>query len=89
MFSPQLQCSLPVTRLRGQLLAAGAAFHHRLTGARDQFQCIIDVDEDVEDEKEESEARGGVMPMTRDRKQPPSRELGISGDGPPGDGRGA
>ncbi len=45
-------------------------------------------DEDVEDEKEESEARGGVMPMTRDRKQPPSRELGISGDGPPGDGRG-
>ncbi len=45
-------------------------------------------DEDVEDEKDESEQRGGVAPLTRDRQQPPSRELSISGDGPPDDGRG-
>jgi hypothetical protein len=45
-------------------------------------------DEDVEDEKEETEQRGGVMPMTRDRMQAPSRELSISGNGPPDDGRG-
>ncbi|MBK8975578.1 MAG: hypothetical protein IPM29_06605 [Planctomycetes bacterium] len=45
-------------------------------------------DEQVEDEEEESEQRGGVMPSTRDRMQPPSRELSISGNGPPGDGRG-
>ncbi len=45
-------------------------------------------DEEVEDEREESEQRGGVMPMTRDRMQPPSRELSISGNGPPDDGRG-
>ena len=45
-------------------------------------------DEDVEDEKEETEQRGGVMPMTRDRMQAPSRELSISGNGPPDDGWG-
>jgi hypothetical protein len=45
-------------------------------------------EEDVEDEKEETEQRGGVMPMTRDRMQAPSRELSISGNGPPDDGRG-
>ena len=45
-------------------------------------------DEEIEDEKEESEQRGGVMPMGRDRSQSPSRELAISGDGPPRDGRG-
>jgi hypothetical protein len=45
-------------------------------------------DEEIEDEDEESEQRGGVMPMTRDRKQATSRELSISGSGPPDDGRG-
>lgn len=45
-------------------------------------------DEEVEDEEEESEQRGGVMPSTRDNMQPPARELSISGDGPPDDGRG-
>lgn len=45
-------------------------------------------DEEIEDETEESEQRGGLMPMGRDRQQPPTRELSISGDGPPDDGRG-
>jgi hypothetical protein len=45
-------------------------------------------DEPIEDETEESEQRGGVMPMGRDRQQPPTRELSISGEGPPDDGRG-
>ena len=45
-------------------------------------------DEDIEDQKEESEQRGGVMPLSRDRSTPAGRELTISGDGPPNDGRG-
>jgi hypothetical protein len=45
-------------------------------------------DEEIEDEKEESEQRGGVVPTKRDRRQAPSRELSISGNGPPDDGRG-
>lgn len=45
-------------------------------------------DEAIEDEKEETEQRGGVVPSKRDRRQAPSRELTISGNGPPDDGRG-
>ncbi len=45
-------------------------------------------DEDTQDEREETEQRGGVAPLQRDRPKPPSRELSISGDGPPDDGRG-
>lgn len=45
-------------------------------------------DEEVEDEKEETEQRGGIMPMTRDRMRAAARELSISGNGPPDDGRG-
>ncbi len=45
-------------------------------------------DEEVEDEKEETEQRGGVVPTKRDRRQAASRELTISGNGPPSDGRG-
>jgi MoxR-like ATPase len=45
-------------------------------------------DEEIEDEQEESDQRGGVMPRMRDRRASPSRDLSISGDGPPDDGRG-
>ncbi|PIE25697.1 MAG: hypothetical protein CSA62_00235 [Planctomycetota bacterium] len=45
-------------------------------------------DEEIEDEQEESEQRGGVMPRMRDRRPPAGRDLAISGDGPPDDGRG-
>ena len=45
-------------------------------------------DEDVQDEKEETEQRGGVVPTKRDRRSAATRELSISGNGPPGDGRG-
>ncbi|MCC6673000.1 MAG: hypothetical protein IT458_18190 [Planctomycetes bacterium] len=45
-------------------------------------------DEPVDDDQDESEQRGGVMPMRRDRQNTVSRELSISGDGPPSDGRG-
>lgn len=45
-------------------------------------------DEDVDDDKEKSEQRGGVSPLRKDRPTPPARELSISGDGPPNDGRG-
>jgi hypothetical protein len=45
-------------------------------------------DEAAEDEPESSEQRGGVSPLSRDRDRPVSRELSISGTGPPRDGRG-
>jgi hypothetical protein len=45
-------------------------------------------EEEVEDDTEESEQRGGLVPTRRDRRQAASRELSISGNGPPGDGRG-
>ena len=45
-------------------------------------------DEDVEDDKEETEQRGGVVPSRRDRRSAATRELTISGNGPPSDGRG-
>jgi hypothetical protein len=45
-------------------------------------------DEPVEDESDEQEQRGGVMPMRRGDNRPAARELSISGDGPPDQGRG-
>lgn len=45
-------------------------------------------DEPVEDETDEQEQRGGVMPMRRGDNRPAARELSISGDGPPDAGRG-
>jgi len=45
-------------------------------------------DEDVEDEIEEEEARGGTQPHMRDRKAATSRDLSISGPGEGGEGRG-
>lgn len=45
-------------------------------------------DEDVEDEIEEEEARGGSQPSLRDRKAATSRDLSISGPGEGGEGRG-
>lgn len=45
-------------------------------------------DEPVEDETDEQEQRGGVMPMRRGDNRPAARELSISGDGPPDQGRG-
>jgi len=45
-------------------------------------------DEDVEDEIEEEEARGGTQPSLRDRKAATSRDLSISGPGEGGEGRG-
>ncbi|GAB4140519.1 MAG: hypothetical protein Fur0037_07030 [Planctomycetota bacterium] len=45
-------------------------------------------DEPVEDETEEQEQRGGVTPMRRQDQRPAARELSISGDGPPDQGRG-
>jgi hypothetical protein len=45
-------------------------------------------DEPVEDETDEQEQRGGVMPMRRGDNRAAARELSISGDGPPDQGRG-
>jgi len=45
-------------------------------------------DEDVEDEIDEEEARGGTQPSMRDRKAATSRDLSISGPGEGGEGRG-
>jgi hypothetical protein len=45
-------------------------------------------DEPLADENDEQEQRGGVMPMRRGDQRPPARELSISGDGPPDQGRG-
>ena len=45
-------------------------------------------DEPIEDETEEQQQRGGVMPMRRQDQRPAARELSISGDGPPDQGRG-
>lgn len=45
-------------------------------------------DDPVEDESDEQEQRGGVMPMRRGDNRPAARELSISGDGPPDQGRG-
>jgi len=45
-------------------------------------------DEPIEDESSEQEQRGGVMPMRRGDDRPAARELSISGDGPPDQGRG-
>ncbi|MBL8898616.1 MAG: hypothetical protein JNM84_13350 [Planctomycetes bacterium] len=45
-------------------------------------------EEELEDENEEQQQRGGVMPMTRQDQRSPARELSISGDGPPDQGRG-
>lgn len=45
-------------------------------------------DEPIEDETDEQEQRGGVMPMRRGDNRPAARELSISGDGPPDQGRG-
>ncbi len=45
-------------------------------------------DEAIEDEQSEQEQRGGVMPMRRQDQRPAGRELSISGDGPPDQGRG-
>ncbi len=48
-----------------------------------------DDDEDVDDESEAETARGGLQPHLRDRRPPPSRDLGIGfGNQPGGDGRG-
>ncbi|MCB9886439.1 MAG: hypothetical protein H6838_13165 [Planctomycetes bacterium] len=45
-------------------------------------------DEEIEDESDEQEQRGGVTPMRRQDQRPAARELSISGDGPPDQGRG-
>lgn len=45
-------------------------------------------DEPIEDETDEQQQRGGVMPMRRQDQRPAARELSISGDGPPDQGRG-
>jgi hypothetical protein len=45
-------------------------------------------DEPVEDETNEQEQRGGLMPLKRQDQRPAARELSISGDGPPDQGRG-
>jgi hypothetical protein len=45
-------------------------------------------DEPIEDETDEQEQRGGVMPMRRGDQRPAARELSIAGDGPPDQGRG-
>lgn len=45
-------------------------------------------DEPVEDETNEQEQRGGMMPLKRQDQRPAARELSISGDGPPDQGRG-
>ncbi|MBK9383459.1 MAG: hypothetical protein IPN34_01345 [Planctomycetes bacterium] len=45
-------------------------------------------EEELENENEEQQQRGGVMPMTRQDQRAPARELSISGDGPPDQGRG-
>ena len=45
-------------------------------------------DEPVEDETDEQEQRGGITPMKRQDQRPAARELSISGDGPPDQGRG-
>ncbi|MBK8099875.1 MAG: hypothetical protein IPK26_22465 [Planctomycetes bacterium] len=48
-----------------------------------------EVDEEpIEDETDEQEQRGGVMPLKRQDQRPAARELSISGDGPPDQGRG-
>ncbi len=48
-----------------------------------------DEDEDVDDESEAETARGGLQPHLRDRRPPPSRDLGIGfGNQAGGDGRG-
>lgn len=45
-------------------------------------------EEDIEDEPEEEEARGGTQPTLKDRKGATSRDLSISGPGDPDNGRG-
>ncbi|HGY90493.1 MAG TPA: hypothetical protein ENK43_04910 [Planctomycetes bacterium] len=48
-----------------------------------------DEDEDVDDESEAEKARGGLQPHLRDRRPPPSRDLGVGfGNQSGGDGRG-
>jgi hypothetical protein len=48
-----------------------------------------DSDEPTERERRSSTQRGGMQPSLKDRREAPSRELGISGDqGRPGTGRG-
>ncbi len=51
-------------------------------------QDVDQDDEEIEDEEEESEQRGGVSPMSRDRKSNAARELGATADGAGGEGRG-
>ena len=45
-------------------------------------------EDDVDEEDEEREARGGAQPSLKDRKGAPSRDLSISGPGEGGEGRG-
>ena len=46
-------------------------------------------EEDVLDESQSSQQRGGIQPMLKDRNEAPSNDLSISGEeGPPGTGRG-
>lgn len=70
---------------QGSPVAAG----QRLRDPVREGQQDANAEEDpAEDEPETSEQRGGAAPPSRDRQKSPSRELTISGDGPPQDGRG-
>lgn len=57
--------------------------------SRDAPLPDVAADQDLEDEIEEQEARGGTQPSLKDRRGATSRDLSISGVGDePGDGRG-
>lgn len=79
--------------------SSGTAGGGRVSTARDsagqqsrtdsEEQEADDSEEKVEDERSANKQRGGVQPSLKDRRESPSRELGLSGtQGPPGTGRG-
>lgn len=75
------------SRGSGRLSAVGNKRNDQNRGQEREDDPEVE-DEPVEDETDEQEQRGGVMPMRRGDNRPTARELSISGDGPPDNGRG-
>lgn len=75
------------SRGSGRLAAVGNKRNDQNRGLEREDDPEVE-DEAVEDESDEQEQRGGVMPMRRGDNRPAARELSISGDGPPDNGRG-
>lgn len=75
------------SRGSGRMAAVGNKRNDQNRGLEREDDPQVE-DDPVEDESDEQEQRGGVMPMRRGDNRPAARELSISGDGPPDQGRG-